>query len=200
VVTTAFGSGSLVVISAGTGEPCPTRLLADEVAASVCRSLAARGERVELEVIELRRLATDLAHHSTQGHTSPDLREAIAAAAAADGLVVATPVVVASPSDVLESFFDVLEDGVVAGMPVLLAATCRSPRRFPEVGRVLRGCLTRLRAEPVPTVVVTGAEGWEGSADGVGHLRGRIDQAAAELAAAWTLRTAAADPGRIDDR
>jgi FMN reductase len=199
-VTTAFGSGSLVVISAGTGEPCPTRLLADEVAVALCRALAARGERVELEVIELRRLATDLAHHATQGHPSPDLREAIAAAAAADGLVVATPVVAARPSVVFESFFDIFADGVMSGMPVLLVATCLSPRQVPDVGRVLRGCLTRLHAEPVPTVVVAGAEEWEESADGVGHPRWRIDKAAAELAAAWALRTAAAGPARIDDR
>jgi len=198
VTTTTFGS--LVVISAGMGEPCPTRRLADQIAASVCRSLAARGERVELEVVELRRLATDLAHHSARGHPSPDLREAIAAAAEADGLVVATPVVVASPSDVFGSFFGAFEDGGMSGIPVLLAATCRSPWRSPDVGRVLRGHLARLHAEPVPTVVVTGAGRREGPADGVARLRGRIDRAAAELAAAWVLRTVAADPERIDNR
>jgi FMN reductase len=187
-MTTAFDSGSLVVVSAGVGEPCPTRLLADRIAESACRSLAARGEVVELEVIELRRLATDLARHSAQGHTSLDLCEAIAAVAAADGLVVATPLVAASPSEVFESFFDVLDDGVLSGTPVLLAATCRSRRWLPEVGQVMRGRLVRSHAEPVPTVVVASAEDWEGSADGSRQLRDRIDHAAAELAAAMVSR------------
>ncbi|MEO6090672.1 MAG: NAD(P)H-dependent oxidoreductase [Umezawaea sp.] len=187
-MTTAFDTGSLVVISAGAGEPCPTRLLADRIAESVCRSLAARGEVVELEVIELRRLATDLARHSAQGHTSLDLCEAIAAVAAADGLVVATPLVAASPSEVFESFFDVLEDGVLSGTPVVLAATCRSRRRLPDVGQVMRGRLARSHAEPVPTVVVASAEDWEGSADDSRQLRDRIDHAAAELAAVMGSR------------
>jgi FMN reductase len=186
-MTTAFDSGSLVVVSAGVGELCPTRPLADRIAESVCRSLAARGEMVELEVVELRRLATDLARHSARGHVSLDLREAMAAVVAADGLVVATPVVDASPSDVFHSFFDVLEDGALSGVPVLLAATCRSRRQLPDVGQVVRDHLVRSHAEPVPTVVVAGAEEWEGSTDGVGHLRARIDQAAAELAAAMSF-------------
>jgi FMN reductase len=186
-MTTAFDSGSLVVISAGIGDPCPTRLLVDQLAESVCRSLAARGVMVELEVIELRRLATDLARHSAQGHTSLDLCEAIAAVVAADGLVVATPLVAASPSAVFDSFFDVLEDGVLSGTPVLLAATCRSRRRLPDVGQVMRGPLARLHAELVPAVVIASAEDWEGSADDdSGQLRDRIDEAAADLAAAMS--------------
>jgi FMN reductase len=185
----AFDSGSLVVISAGVGDPCPTRLLADQIAESVCRSLTARGKRVELEVIELRRLTTDLAQHSAQGHTSLDLREAIAAAAAADGLVVATPVVVASPSDVFESFFAVLEDGVLSGMPVLLAVTSGSRSQPPGIEQVMRGRLTCLHAEPVPTVVVAGPGSWRESASGdLGRLREHIDRAAAELAAAMGSR------------
>jgi FMN reductase len=175
---------SLVVISAGIGDLCLTRLLADQIAESACWSLTAGGARVEVEVLELRRLATDLAQHSALGHVSPDLCEAIAAVAAADGLVVVTPVVGASPSDVFESFFGVLEDGVLSGAPVLLAATSHSRGQSPDVGRAMRGRLTRLHAELVPTVVVAGPEDWEGSADsGSRRLRDRIDQAAAELAA-----------------
>lgn len=104
-------SVSLVVISTGADD---LRLLADRVAASVCRSLAAAGRRAEVEVLELRRLAGDLARHAATDEPSLDLREAVAVVAVADGLVVATP------CGVLASFFDVLEPGIRSGLPLLL--------------------------------------------------------------------------------
>ncbi|ONI80430.1 hypothetical protein ALI22I_44775 [Saccharothrix sp. ALI-22-I] len=122
----AWSPVSLAVLCAGVGYGRPTRLLVDRIAESVCRALTASGARVEVEVLELGRLAADLAQRSTRGHVSLDLREAIAAVVAADGLVVATPVVAASPSDVFESFFAVLGDGVLSGVPVLLAVTSGS--------------------------------------------------------------------------
>src|SRR4051794_6908042 len=69
----------LAVVSAGVGYGRPTRLLADRVAEAVCRSLAAGGARAEVEVLELHRLAADLAQYSAHGRVSLDLREAIAA-------------------------------------------------------------------------------------------------------------------------
>jgi FMN reductase len=176
---------SLAVVSAGAGYRRPTRLLADWVAEAVCRSLAAGGARAEVEVLELHRLASDLAQHSAQGRASLDLREAIAAVVAADGLVVATPVLAASPSEVFDSFFGVLGDGVLAGMPVLLAVNSGSRWLPPDIGSVMRDRLTGLRAKPVPTVVVSGPGDWEESAsDGAKRLREHIGRAAAELAAA----------------
>ena len=176
---------SLVVISAGVGDSCPTRLLADQIAESVCWALTAGGVRAEVEVLELRRLAADLVQHSAQGHATPDLREAVAAVAAADGLVVATPAAIASPHDVFESFLGVLDDGVLSGVPVLLAAASDTRWQPPGIEQAMRDRLTCLRTEPVRTVVVAGPEDWDGSADGGRRrLRERIDQAAAELAAA----------------
>jgi FMN reductase len=181
----AWSPVSLAVLCAGAGYARPTRLLADQIAESVCGVLMAGGVRVEVEVLELGRVAADLAQRSSHGQASLDLREAIAAVVAADGLVVATPVVVASPSDVFESFFDVLEGGVLSGMPVLLAVNSGSRWQPPDIGRVLRKRLACLHAEPVPTVVVAGPADWEGPApDGSMPLRERIDQAAVELAAA----------------
>ncbi|MGX1480468.1 UNVERIFIED_CONTAM: NAD(P)H-dependent FMN reductase [Streptomyces canus] len=98
--TAAWSPVSLAVLCAGVGYGRPARLLADWVAEAVCRSLAADGARAEVEVLELHRLAADLAQNSIQGRVSPDLREAIAAVVAADGLVVATPVLAACPSEV----------------------------------------------------------------------------------------------------
>ncbi|MFI6932924.1 NAD(P)H-dependent oxidoreductase [Streptomyces sp. NPDC050287] len=119
--TAAWSPVSLAVLCAGVGYGHPTRLLADWVAEAVCRSLAAGGARAEVEVLELHRLAVDLAQHSAHDRVSLDLREAIAAVAAADGLVVATPVLAASLSEVFDLFFAALGDEALSGMPVLLA-------------------------------------------------------------------------------
>lgn len=180
---------SLAVLCSGVGYGRPTRLLADRIAEAVCGALTAGGARVEVEVLELGRLAADLAQPSTRGHASLDLREAIAATVAADGLVVATPVVATSPSDVFESFFAVLDDCVLSGVPVLLAVNSGSRWQPPDIEQVMRGRLTCLHAEPVPTVVVASPQDWQEPTHGVsGRLRERIDQAAAELAAVLVSR------------
>jgi FMN reductase len=182
--TAAWSPVSLAVVSAGADHPRPTRRLADWVAEAVCRSLAAGGARAEVEVVELHRLTADLAQRSVQGRAGLDLREAIAAVVAADGLVVATPVLAASPSQVFDAFFAVLGDGVLSGMPVLLALS-HSGRQPPDLAQGMRARLTGVHADPVPTVVVADPADWRTTArsDG-GRLHARIDQAAAELAGA----------------
>ncbi|MFF5157893.1 NAD(P)H-dependent oxidoreductase [Streptomyces sp. NPDC000348] len=180
--TAAWSPVSLAVLSAGIGCPRPTRLLADWVAEAVCRSLAAGGARADVEVVELHRLAADLAQHTSRGHASLDLREAVAAVVAADGLVVAAPVLAVSPSEVFDSFFAVLGDGVLSGMPVLLALNSGSRRQPPDLTQVLRRRLTGVHADPVPTIVV--ADRQTTARGDTGWLHACIGQAAAELAAA----------------
>jgi FMN reductase len=105
----------------------------------------------------------------------------------ADGLVVATPVVASSPSELFESFFAVLDEGVLSGEPVLLAVNSGSRWQPPDIEQGMRERLSCLHAEPVPTVVVAGAADWEESPSGdTTRLREHIDQAAAELAAAMS--------------
>jgi FMN reductase len=181
----AWSPVSLAVLCAGVGHGCPTRLLADWVTEAVCRSLAAGGARADVEVVELHRLVADLAQYSAQGRTSLDLREAIAAVVAADGLVVATPVLAASPSEVFDSFFAVLGDKVLSGMPVLLALSSGSRWQPSDLAQVMRRRLTSVHAEPVATVVVAGpADGRPTAQTDAARLRACIDQGAAELAVA----------------
>lgn len=162
--TAAWTPVSLAVVSAGVGCPRPARRLADRITEAVCRSLAAGGARAEAEVLELHWLAADLAQHSIQGRVSLDLREAIAAVVAADGLVVATPVRAASPSKVFDSFLAILGDKVLSGMPVPLALNSGSDRQPPDITQVMRRRLTAVHAEPVPTVVVAGPVEWQATA------------------------------------
>jgi FMN reductase len=181
--TAAWSPVSLAVLCAGVGDGRSTRLLADWVAEAVCRSLAAGG-RAEVEVLELHRLAADLAEHSAQGRASLDLREAIAAVVTADGLVVATPVLAAPPGEVFDSLLAVLGRGVLSGMPVLLALDSSSDRQPPDITQVMRRRLTDVHADPVPTVVVAGPADWQTTAGSdAARLRACIDRAAVELAA-----------------
>lgn len=164
----------LVVVSAGLSVPSSTRLLGDRLAAAVGR--LAVGE-VEVEVVELRDLAVEIAHHFTNGFPGRKLGAALEAVAEADGLVVVTPVFSASYSGLFKSFFDVLEKDALVGKPVLIAATGGSARHSLVLDHALRPLFAYLRAVVVPTGVYAASEDW-----GAEGLEGRVERAAGELA------------------
>lgn len=104
---------------------------------------------------------------------------------AADGLVLATPVLAGSPSDAFDSFVAVIGDGVLSGVPVLLALDSSSRRQPPDLTQVIRRRLTGVHADPLPTVVVARPADWQATAETVpGRLHACIGRAAGELAAA----------------
>ncbi|WP_458245078.1 FMN reductase [Streptomyces sp. MAI_2237] len=163
----------LVVVSAGLSVPSSTRLLGDRLAAAV-----ARHTPVEVEVVELRDLAVEIAHHFTNGFPGRALSAAQDAVAGADGLIVVTPVFSASYSGLFKSFFDVLDKDALAGKPVLIAATGGTARHSLVLEHALRPLFAYLRAVVVPTGVYAASEDW-----GAEGLDGRIERAAGELAA-----------------
>ncbi|MEH0424116.1 FMN reductase [Streptomyces sp. B21-083] len=165
----------LVVVSAGLSVPSSTRLLADRLAAAVDRKADAD---VDIQVVELRELAVEIAHHFTNGFPGRKLADALDAATRADGLVVVTPVFSASYSGLFKSFFDVLEKDALAGKPVLVAATGGSARHSLVLEHAMRPLFAYLRAVVVPTAVYAASEDW-----GAEGLPERIERAAGELAA-----------------
>ncbi|MGA5036315.1 CE1759 family FMN reductase [Streptomyces capoamus] len=167
----------LVVVSAGLGVPSSTRLLADRLAAAVGRQAEA-----DTEVIELRELAVEIAHHFTNGFAGKALAAAQDAVAGADGLIVVTPVFSASYSGLFKSFFDVLDKDALTGKPVLIGATGGTGRHSLVLEHALRPLFAHLRAVVVPTGVYAASEDW--GADGLAE---RIERAAAELAALMPL-------------
>ncbi|MGW5634251.1 FMN reductase [Streptomyces sp. NPDC003832] len=171
----------LVVVSAGLSVPSSTRLLGDRLAAAVRGRTSA-----EVEVVELRDLAVEIAHNFTNGFAGRKLAAAQAAVTEADGLIVVTPVFSASYSGLFKSFFDVLEQDALAGKPVLLAATGGTARHSLVLEHALRPLFAYLHAVAVPTGVYAASEDW-----GAEGLDGRIERAAGELAALMTgLRAA----------
>ncbi|GLX53219.1 oxidoreductase [Streptomyces hygroscopicus subsp. hygroscopicus] len=163
----------LVVVSAGLSVPSSTRLLADRLSAAVDR-----GTPVDTEVIELRDLAVEIAHHLTSGFPGRALAAAQDAVAGADGLIVVTPVFSASYSGLFKSFFDVLDKDALVGKPVLIAATGGTARHSLVLDHALRPLFSHLRAVVVPTGVYAASEDW-----GAEGLPDRIERAAEELAA-----------------
>lgn len=179
----------LVVVSAGLSVPSSTRLLGDRLAAATAGHAAA-----DIQVIEVRDLAVEIAHHLTSGFPGPALAAALDAVTAADGLIVVTPVFSASYSGLFKSFFDVLgarEKDALAGKPVLVAATGGTARHSLVLDHALRPLFAYLRAVVVPTGVYAASEDW-----GAEGLPERIERAAGELAALMT----AAPAGRPEPR
>ncbi|MFM9370009.1 CE1759 family FMN reductase [Streptomyces sp. Da 82-17] len=164
----------LTVVSAGLSVPSSTRLLADRLTASV---QAQAEQPVEVRVVEVRELATEIARNFTSGFPGKALADALDAVASADGLIVVTPVFSASYSGLFKSFFDLLDKDSISGKPVLLGATGGSARHSLVLEHAMRPLFSYLRALTVPTAVYAASEDW-----GAAGLDGRIERAARELA------------------
>lgn len=188
----------LVVVSAGLSVPSSTRLLADVLGDAAERAVAARGEEVAVEYVELRPLAHALADHLLTGFPSGDLAEAIDLVKRADALVVVTPVFSGSYSGLFKTFFDVLEPDTLDGTPVLVAATAGTARHSLVTEHALRPLFSYLHAVVVPTAVFAASDDW-GSVDGASSaLRSRVDRAARELVALVQTRPEEERPDRFD--
>lgn len=168
---------SIVIVSAGTSDPSSTALLANRAAGRIEALGAEQGLHIAIRVVELRTIARDVADALVTQFVSAELKEALDAVRDADGLVVSTPVYKAGPSGLLTSFFQVLDNDVLIGTPVLLAATAGSARHALVIDEQLRGLFAYMRAVTAPTALFAAPEDW-----GSG-MSERVDRAAAELLA-----------------
>jgi FMN reductase len=172
---------TLVVISAGLSQPSSTRLLADQLSTAAVAAAGDLGVLLDTRLIELRDLAHDITNTMLTGFAPAALRYALDAVGGADALIAVTPVFTASYSGLFKSFFDVVDDGTLAGKPVLIAATGGTARHSLALEHAVRPLFAYLRAVTVPTSVFAASEDWGGdTADG--PLRDRVERAAGELA------------------
>jgi len=172
----------ITVLSAGLGVPSSSRLLADQLAASAERQLAASGYDVTVDVIELRDLAVDIANNFVTGYAAPRLAEVIAGVVASDGVIAVSPVFSASYSGLFKSFIDVLDPKSLEGKAVLLGATAGTDRHQMVLDFAMRPLFTYLRSRVAPTAVFAGPQDWGRKDDGGSPLSARIDRAAGEFA------------------
>jgi FMN reductase len=173
----------ITVISAGLGVPSSSRLLADQLAASAERQLAAAGYAVDIEVLELRDLAVDIANNFVTGYAAPRLADVIARVEASDGLIAVSPVFSASYSGLFKSFIDVLDPKALEGKAVLIGATAGTDRHQMVLDFAMRPLFTYLRTRIAATAVFAGPQDWGNNDDGGSPLSVRVDRAAGEFAA-----------------
>jgi FMN reductase len=167
----------ITVLTAGLSEPSSTRLLADRLSTAAAMALRERGAAVETTTIELRTLAHDVVDLLLTRVATPELSAATTAVTDADALIVVTPTFSMSYSGLFKSFIDTIEEGALAGMPVLLAATGGTSRHSMVLDTALRPLLSYLKALTIPTAVYAAAEDW-----GSAGLDARIQRAGRELA------------------
>jgi FMN reductase len=166
----------LVVVSAGTSDPSSTRLLADRTAQRVTELAATRGHTVTVSAIDLREISTDISTALVSQLVTPKLQKVITALGDADGIIAAAPVYKAGPSGLFSSFFDVLDNDLLIGKPVVLAATAGTARHALVADDQMRPMFAYLRAMTAPTSLFAAPEDWSDPA-----LNKRIDRAAVEL-------------------
>jgi FMN reductase len=173
----------LVAVSAGLSKPSSTRLLADRLTEATTRELAAAGRPVDVQIVELRELAVDIANNLVTGFPAPALRDALASVTGADGVIAVTPVFSGSYSGLFKSFFDLVEPDVLTGTPVLLAATGGTGRHSLVLEHAMRPLFAYLHALTLPTGVFAATDDWgAGADDHAGGLPARISRAGGELA------------------
>jgi FMN reductase len=167
---------NLAVVSAGTGDPSATRLLADRAAERAVALAARHGHAVTVGVIELREIAADISTALTTQLVTPKLQQAITVLGEADGVIAAAPVYKAGPSGLFTSFFGVLDNDLLIAKPVVLAATAGTARHALVADEAMRPMFAYLRTMTVPTALFAAPEDWSDPA-----LATRIDRAAIEL-------------------
>ncbi|HUA28869.1 MAG TPA: CE1759 family FMN reductase [Streptosporangiaceae bacterium] len=166
----------LAVVSAGASDPSSTRLLAERTADRVAALADRRGHKATISLIDLREIATDVTNALVSQLISPRLQQAIRALAEADGVVAAAPVYKAAPSGLFTSFLHALDNDLLIGKPVILAATAGTARHALVTDDQMRPMFAYLRAMAVPTSLFAAPEDWSDPA-----LNQRIDRAASEL-------------------
>jgi FMN reductase len=167
---------NITVVSAGTSDPSSSRMLADRTAASVAAMAEQHGNTVHIVGIDLREIATDISSALVTQLISPKLQWAVSALADADGVIASTPVYKAGPSGLFTSFFHVLDNDLLIGKPVVLAATAGTTRHALVADDQMRPLFAYLRTLTVPTSLFAAPEDWSDPA-----LNARIDRAAREL-------------------
>lgn len=176
---------SIVVVTAGLGEPSTTALLGENLSEATAQALAAARVEASFTQISLRSLATDITNHYLTGFPMGKLATALDQVREADALIVVTPVFKASYSGLFKSFWDLVEDGSLAGKPVLIAAIGGTARHSLMLETAMRPLFSYLKATVAPSGVFAATDDFGTDA----HLAPRVTKAATEFAqlVLWTF-------------
>lgn len=174
----------LIVLTAGVSTPSTTRMLAEQIARAVEEQVSQHGEELDVEFVEVREYAQDLAVFMSSHVPSSRLRSAQESVSGADAMVAVTPVFAASYSGLFKMFMDALDPDALTGLPVIIAATAGTARHQLVLDYAMRPLFTYLHATVMPTGVFAATEDFGGERS----IEGRVARAAAELAG-YIVRT-----------
>jgi FMN reductase len=167
-----------LIISLSSNTTRPSRALA--LASRLSESVASRIP-VEIRGIDIAGILPSLGVTTDPRHAPDDLGDVLATIARADALIVASAVYKGSYTGLFKHLIDLIDPKLLAGKPVLLAATGGSDRHALVIEHQMRPLFSFFNAVTVPTGVyaVDGdfADGLPANAD----LVARIDRAAGEL-------------------
>jgi FMN reductase len=159
---------SVVAVSAGESASSRTRVLAD-----LALDIAGGGRLVDLAALP----ADGLLGRAPD----PEVDAAVAAAAGADVLVLASPIYRATVSGAMKAFLDRFPTGGLSGTAVVLVATAAGPQHYLALDTSGRALVASLDGFTVPTVVyATSADIVDGVAGD--EIVARLRQAMAEAA------------------
>lgn len=153
-------------------------MLAGQIGEALNRLSEGSSVEIELHTVELKNLAQDVMAALVTHHVSSELQRALDVLRGADGLIVSTPVYKAGPSGLFSSFFQILDNDLLIGTPVVLAGTAGSARHGLVVDDQLRGLFAYMRTVTAPTGIFAAPEDWQD-----GELPRRVERAAGELLA-----------------
>lgn len=143
----------IVLVTAGMGEPSTTALLGERLAEASVRQLEKQGISADITPIALRPLAKDITNHYLTGFPTGQLPAALDAVREATAIIAVTPIFKASYSGLFKSFWDLVEDGTLAGKPVLIAATGGTARHSLTLESAMRPLFTHLKGIVAPSAV-----------------------------------------------
>lgn len=177
----------IAVVAAGLSDPSSTSLLGKQLGDATAEALSERGYRPEMHHFELREVATDIADSLVTFSRSEQLTNMINEVEQADGIIAVSPVFKASYSGLFKSFWDLIENDALSGVPIQLGSTGGSPRHSLVIDNAMRPLFSYLRMRVMPTGVYAATEDW-GSAAAIdphsneAYLSRRITRAGADLA------------------
>lgn len=170
----------ILAVTTSLSENSTTQKLADRIMAAAASAAESAGIEATTESINVRRLSTSLTDMALTGFRSEELEEAYRKVAEADAIITVTPVYKVAPVGLHTLFWQLIDEQVLAGTPVLIATTGGTARHSLAGDTAMRPMLSYLKGIVVPTTVFAATDDW-GSAEGGRALTSRVRQSAEEL-------------------
>lgn len=174
----------IAVVAAGLSNPSSTTMLGNQLVEVTANALSQHGYKAKVRHFELREVATDIADSMVTFSRSDRLNTMLNEVQQADGVVAVTPVFKASYSGLFKSFWDLIDNDALTGVPIQLGATGGSPRHSLVIDTVMRPLFSYLRMRVMPTGVYAATEDWgsTGQTTSEAYLSQRIARAGEDLA------------------